>query len=198
MQSKSYDNKYFKAYEWNSFYLLNTAILKQFLGIPNGAKLLDVGCGVGYHVKGWRRNGIEAYGVDKHCPTNMQLNYCRRGDILDLKDYKDKDFDVVTCMDVLEHLEYEELDKAISELRRVAKHWVIIQTLFKDEDHHKKLFEEDPTHKIWETKQWWCDKLDTHRYGYVICPYEIMINQENRVKFPHPSQLIITTASGGI
>lgn len=192
MQSKGYNKEYFDKYEWNSFYLLNTAILKQFLDLKDGTRLLDVGCGVGHHVKGWRRNGIDAYGIDKYAPL---VNYVRRGDILDLP-YKDKDFDVVTCFDVLEHLEYEDLDKAISELRRVAKHWVIIQTLFKDEDTHKKLYDEDSTHKIWEDKIWWWTKIDIDRFGYIICPYEIALPNKQIVKFPHCSQIIISTTSG--
>lgn len=185
---KRYDAEYFDEYKWNNFYLLNTAILKNFLKIPDGASLLDVGCGRGYHVKGWRMNNVEAHGIDKY--STELGEFCERGDVLDIP-YEEDSFEVVTCMDVLEHVKESDLPRAISELRSVGTGWLIIQVLFSDEDHHKELFDRDKTHKIWKPKKWWLEQLETDKYGYVLKPFEITI-KGHLLKFPYPDQLIIT------
>lgn len=183
-----YESEYFDKFQWNDYYFLNTAILKNFLKLPYGTHLLDVGCGKGLHVKGWKMNDISAIGIDLY----YKGEGVKEGTVLNIP-FPDKCFDVVTCMDVVEHINYADLDKAISELRRVCKKFLIIQTCFKDEEHHKELFDKDNTHIIWETKQWWLDKLNTVEYGYLMKPFEYRLGGVI-FKFPHVDQVIITTA----
>lgn len=96
---------------------------------PN--KVLDVGCGEGITIKKLKEEKIgKTYeGVD---PLPEALKLAKRVDpetkytkasIYDLP-YKDNSFDLVLCMEVLEHL--DKPDKALSELKRVSSKYVYI------------------------------------------------------------------------
>lgn len=92
-------------------------------------KLLDVGCATGRMIKYLRILGVEAYGIElsdyalsKAIPEVKQ--FITKGDILNLP-YKEEDFDTVTSFNVLEHLEKDNLIKAIEECNRVAKKYTL-------------------------------------------------------------------------
>jgi SAM-dependent methyltransferase len=85
-------------------------------------KILDAGCGTGSNIIFFNQYG-KTYGTDI---SPIATKFCRiRGiknvitsDVSKLP-YKDRFFDLVSCMDVLEHIENE--DKAIREIYRILK-----------------------------------------------------------------------------
>jgi ubiquinone/menaquinone biosynthesis C-methylase UbiE len=89
-------------------------------------KALDLGCAKGYLVQGLRLLGIETYGIDvseyavSTAPENIKKFVCV-GSTTDLSRFKDKEFDLITCYDILEHLTDEELSKTLPEITRVLK-----------------------------------------------------------------------------
>lgn len=102
--------------------------------------VLDVGCGEGFLVE-YLPNGVDYVGVDyssesikfakvqseKLVPAKagiqIQKVEFRVADIYNLP-FDSKNFDLITCLEVLEHLETPE--KALEEIRRVAKKYVIL------------------------------------------------------------------------
>ncbi|HYD64550.1 class I SAM-dependent methyltransferase [Azospirillum sp.] len=60
--------------------------------------------------------------------------------------FPDRSFDVVTCMEVLEHLEPDVFERALAELRRVCRHQLLITVPFKEPlplpKYHKLRFDE--------------------------------------------------------
>ena len=56
---------------------------------------------------------------------NPDLNPDVVGDVRNLP-FEDERFDVVLCCQILEHIPFSDIKRALSELRRVAKHKVII------------------------------------------------------------------------
>ncbi len=81
--------------------------------VPRGTRVLDAGCGEGILVEEYAdRLAIE--GVD----PNYSSAHVRQASLLELP-YADGSFDRVLCLDVLEHLTYDEQPRALSELRRV-------------------------------------------------------------------------------
>jgi len=95
-------------------------------GEPAGARLLDVGCGIGLVSEPLARLGYAVTGIDPS-PHSLELARERaaraglaigyrvgRGEDLP---YPDASFEVVTCCDVLEHV--EDLPRVLSELARV-------------------------------------------------------------------------------
>lgn len=87
--------------------------IKNFVGsVPTGAAVLDVGCGNGLVA----RNLLHAkvVGID----PNPGYEFGIKGSADDLP-FADNGFDMVTCFDVLEHIENDH--QAIAEIHRVLK-----------------------------------------------------------------------------
>jgi ubiquinone/menaquinone biosynthesis C-methylase UbiE len=92
--------------------------------LPVGMRALDLGCGVG-HILSILPSGFKKVGVDyslsslklarRHLPEPDSLVNAS-GQLLP---FDDSTFDLVTCLEVLEHLEDDE--KAVSEISRVLK-----------------------------------------------------------------------------
>jgi ubiquinone/menaquinone biosynthesis C-methylase UbiE len=100
-------------------------ILKKFLSAKNDGKqhsILDAGCGTGSTIQFLNDYGV-TYGVDV---SSVATAFCRKRGLKNIKTgdvsklpYDDNFFDIVSCMDVLEHIEDE--NKAVKELYRVLK-----------------------------------------------------------------------------
>lgn len=96
--------------------------------------LLDVGCGKGEPARFINRKGrYFAVGLDafepylRQCQKDKIHNAYIQGDVRQLP-FADNSFDLVICLEVLEHLEREDGEKLLKELERVAKRQVILST----------------------------------------------------------------------
>jgi 2-polyprenyl-3-methyl-5-hydroxy-6-metoxy-1,4-benzoquinol methylase len=99
-------------------------LLKKYNLLENPlARILDVGCGTGMILKEISSQG-EVWGLDN---DEQALKFCRKRGLRFLKKanlqqklpFEDQSFDVILCLDVLEHLKNEDL--SISEFRRLLK-----------------------------------------------------------------------------
>ena len=105
--------------------------LKKHLSINSG-KVLDVGCGEGIVARSifFDRPNIKLTGVDiseEAIKIFKKLNpgaqaYTASAD--NLKLFASNKFDLVMCCEVLEHL--EDFEKALAELKRVSKKYILI------------------------------------------------------------------------
>jgi len=85
--------------------------------VNQNSKILDVGCGDGVLVEKLRKDGYKnTFGID----SNFASKDVILGNILNLP-FKNKSFDIVLCLDVLEHLTFMEQKKALLEIQRVVK-----------------------------------------------------------------------------
>jgi len=129
MRSNKYDEKYFRETRADVGVLLTKMrpLWRRWIKIirkykPSG-KLLDAGCGEGYFLE-YAEKYYEAYGIDasEYCikEAKQRANHTKLsvGSITHL-DYDNEYFDVVTCFDVLEHLDNP--STAIRESCRVLK-----------------------------------------------------------------------------
>ena len=88
-----------------------------FKKIHKNHKILDAGCGEGFLVEKFRKKGYKNFsGIDK----NYSSKHVKKGNISKMP-YRDKNFDVVLCLDSLQYLSFKNQEKAVNEFRRVLK-----------------------------------------------------------------------------
>lgn len=89
-------------------------------------RVLDVGCARGYLVEVLRELGVEAEGCDISAyavahPTGGARGHLHVADPAAGLPWPDGTFDVVTCLEILEHLRPEGVPRVLGELRRVCR-----------------------------------------------------------------------------
>lgn len=103
---------------WSYFpvYLEKIAHIDRLLDGFGNRKILDAGCGEGVLVEKYRGKGYDIVGLD----LNYSSKYVKQGDIMDMP-YRNEAFDVLLCLDVLEHLNISDHEQAMKELFRVTR-----------------------------------------------------------------------------
>lgn len=114
--------------------------------ISNDDTVLDVGCGILYAIDGI---SCKSYlGVDIWLPYLEQVrdkySVIKMDAKNDLYQFLDNSFDVVICLDLVEHLTQEEAWRVIYHMKKIARKKVIIFTPSKFETN------EDATQNAWD------------------------------------------------
>jgi 2-polyprenyl-3-methyl-5-hydroxy-6-metoxy-1,4-benzoquinol methylase len=84
--------------------------------IPKDSAILDLGCGEGHLVEKYRKLGYNIIGLD----LNYSSDFVKKGDIRDTP-FENGAFDVILCLDVLEHLNFLDQDTSLKEIHRILK-----------------------------------------------------------------------------
>ena len=151
--SEFFDNEYFVGntksaygdlvpggYTKESFFLLKieeSISLLKIVGYTRRRapdKILVAGCAMGYLVDAFQSYAkIETYGVDisEHAINKGRkegVKNIRVGDVCDLHSFKNKEFELVVSLELLENIPHDEgqLERAINELARVTKNYLIL------------------------------------------------------------------------
>lgn len=113
------------------------------------SSVLVVGCAKGFLVETIQRFGVTCEGIDiSEYAIEKSKKYtraCKIGNICDMSEYKDNQFEVVICLETLEHIPQPYLDSALNELSRVALRYIVISTPEGTEDSEPP-GEGDPSH----------------------------------------------------
>lgn len=123
------------------------------------ANALDVGFGTGAVLKGLVELGVDAHGVE---PFQVACDLLpppyrervRIGDAL-ATGHADRSFDLVLCLDVLEHLPEEDSEAALAELARVSRRWVLLNICYWTDSNARR----DPTHVNLHSAGWWRKRI---------------------------------------
>jgi SAM-dependent methyltransferase len=103
-------------WEFYPTYLAKLAFVRNYLKhLPKGTRVLDAGCGEGVLVEEFQHH-LAIEGID----PNYSSEHVTRGSLTALP-YDAATFERATCLDVLEHLTFEEQPKALAELFRVLR-----------------------------------------------------------------------------
>lgn len=153
-------------------------LLNKFL-IVKKPKILDIGCGTGQNVKEFEKLG-ESWGIDN---SKEAIKFCNIKGIKNVKlgniyktGFKKSEFDAVTLLDVLEHVEEGE---ALEEIKRILKkdgliliHVPAFKFLWSKWDevlHHKRRYTLDSLTKILEQNNF--EVLESaYLYSFLVLP----------------------------
>ena len=123
--------------------------------------------------------GIEAEGFDfskwavEHPYYRCRKEWLRLHDATEPWPYGDRQFDLVICLDTLEHIYEEDIDFVMDEMYRVSRRWVFLQIATVDGMREQGFIlrkgepiplDRDP--RTWAghvtvcTEEWWYDRLD--------------------------------------
>jgi GT2 family glycosyltransferase/2-polyprenyl-3-methyl-5-hydroxy-6-metoxy-1,4-benzoquinol methylase len=121
-----YNEEYFQKYCGGIPYNRDEAHWGRFFGnvadkiiqIINPLSVMDLGCAKGFLVEALRDRGVEAYGIDISGYAISQVRddikqFCRVGSVVDPID---KEYDLITCIEVLEHVPEEVAKIAIQNM----------------------------------------------------------------------------------
>ncbi len=124
-------------------YLIDKAGLKQ------NQKILELGCGRGDFIVEFKKNGLEAFGVDlSNYSENFfpELNFSKVDMTKEKLPFEDNYFDVIYSKSFIEHFYYPE--KVFEEAYRVLKPGGVIITLTPEWKYIFKSFYDDFTHRV--------------------------------------------------
>lgn len=97
-------------------YLAKMERVDRYLADCKGRRILDLGCGEGVLVQKYRQLDYDIVGMD----LNYESDYVMRGSILQTG-FSDEQFDLVLCLDVIEHLSFGDQERAVAEIARLLK-----------------------------------------------------------------------------
>ncbi len=87
-----------------------------------GKTVLDVGSGLGKGLKTLAKTALSVRGIDKYDDRLKEFGVEK----VDIKDVPDKSYDIVSCVDVIEHVK-DDID-LLNDLKRVARELVFVTT----------------------------------------------------------------------
>jgi 2-polyprenyl-3-methyl-5-hydroxy-6-metoxy-1,4-benzoquinol methylase len=136
-------------------------MVHQWLMKFNPVSVLDIGCGFGLYGYAMKiiNNKIQYTGVEKSKYVGKHWNN-NIGDLIneDIKNVSiNKQFDLVLFVDVLEHLTYEDLDIVLQQNCNRDSVFIFSIPFIGDPN-----LNDDNTHIIKESKEWWINKLSQY------------------------------------
>jgi len=128
--------------------------------------VMVLGCARAYLVKAFQELGVDCRGVDisewaiQHAPAGLQ-DYLFVGDICDLSFFESNYFDVITAMDVFEHIAVPDLFAALDEVKRIANDVLILKLPISNDDQHPDQTNgDDKSHISVYSLAWWHHQLE--------------------------------------
>jgi len=142
---------------------------------------LDVGFGTGSVLRGLLELGVDASGVEPFLVPQELLSddlkkRVRLGSVVSTG-FPDRSVDLVTCLDVLEHIPCEDTDAALRELVRVSRRWVLLNICYWTDSNARK----DRTHINLHSAGWWRKHIEKSGARIIAHPRE----------WPHPRSTVL-------
>jgi GT2 family glycosyltransferase len=182
----------FNPYDEISFLPLMKEIAKRFVQSYKPRNALDVGCARGYLVHGFLELGVDAVGIDiskwaiENCDPEVKGRVFR-GSATDLSRWKTHEFQLVTAMDILEHLENEaQTLRAIKEICRVADKYIFVRVPVIDNG-------QDKSHNTIKPIEWWVRQFELHDFQMVFVTRLVQIdgNVEYEIVFDRKLSFVV-------
>jgi len=147
-----FDELYFNNRGLETKHFIDASHWRDFFKCKNA---IELGCGIGPRVYAMNTVGIDAAGIElsKYAVSKKMHSHIIQGDILD--NPKIGNYDLSIAYDILEHLNYKDLSKAIDNLIHYSKKHILVSIPYKV----MPTCDADPTHIIKEDRDWWIEKF---------------------------------------
>jgi len=134
-------------------------------------QVLDYGCGFGQYTKVFVDMQISVVGYE---PSEFAADHGHIVPYTKPEDIPRKGYDLVICIDVLEHLTEAEIPIVLSEIYDHCTKFAIFSICFKNDDN----FSRDTTHKTARMREWW--EYQLRQVGFFIntTPYEWLYSHQ--------------------
>jgi len=134
---------------------------------------VEYGCGRGPRVFAMNGVGVHTIGfeISYFAVKNKIHEYVMLGDICNSFSSSK---DLVIGYDVLEHISYQNLDKAINVLVNATKKYIIVSVPVIGDPN----LEADPTHIIRETKEWWIKQFTDKGLKLIKTPEHFLFKEQ--------------------
>ena len=156
---------------WTNFILENNEMVT--LGF--------LGAGLGHRVFVASSLGFVAHGYDLPAVIDIcpYLGLKSSGSMIDIDLNKYQDiikhtYKMVIAYDVLEHIAYDSLDKTLELMNRMSEKYILISVPVVGNDN----LENDPTHIIKETKEWWEEKIKSAGFNLLEVPQTFLFKNQ--------------------
>jgi len=144
--------------------LKHSIMVKQWYDYFKPTSVLDLGCGRGCYLYFWKWfidiNKLKGIEISEWACKNMFADRIVCGDISEENCYENK-HDLITSIDVLEHLDDEQLDKTLKNMSKYGKRFLFSIPFIGDPN-----LKADKTHKQFKTKEEWIKLIEL--YGIKI------------------------------
>jgi len=178
MKTEIYDAEYYANHlgsdpykheePWLSFF---GEVAKRLVEMYSPKTHLDAGCAIGLLVDAMQANGVESTGVDiseyaTGEAAKRGLLTCHQGSLTDL--WKFPRVDMVTCIEVLEHIPAEQESEVIRQLTSISDRVVFSSTSWDLEE---------PTHVNVQSQEHWVEAFEKNGFFLTrddvsfICPW---------------------------
>lgn len=167
----------------------------------------DIGCGNGVFVNFLKQKGRikTLIGIDTSASALKYVSTAKKnGDITNIP-LTTKSYDLVASLEVIEHLNLKEFSKAVDELARVSKRYILISVPYKENlrksfidcpkcltrfnaSHHKRSFGKDYIEHLFDEKGFVCK--DTKLIGrlnnyFLLSQFLSMYRKLKKIKYNH-------------
>ena len=152
--------------EWNDYFE------------PND--VLALGCGRGPYLYFWNWfTSVAGIELSNWAVDNGFIKGIIQGDITDGRHYPFT-YDLITAIDVLEHLDDEQLDKTLTNMAKYGKRFLFSIPFIGDPN-----LENDKTHKQFRTKDEWKELIAKHGIKVKDAPTDWMFHEQMLVGEKH-------------
>jgi len=116
-----YNFKYVSLERWNSYYAQICEVIK-FKKFKKKIKVLEIGVGTGILARELENLGIDVTTID----IDSELSPDIVASITDMSIIDNDSYDLVVAFEVLEHIQFMDISKALLEMERVSRYGIII------------------------------------------------------------------------
>ncbi len=140
--------------QWQAFF---GAVADRLIADIAPKTTLDAGCAIGLLVEALRDRGVDADGIDfsEYAIARSRDDIRRHLTLGSITDPLQRRYDLITCLEVLEHLSAPDADKAIANLCAFTDDLIVSSTPM----HYR-----DPTHTNIHPAEYWTERFARHGF----------------------------------